>query len=128
MIVLDTHVLVWWTLDPARLSATARHLCDQIPTTGAKISTISLWEIGIKIQRGHLDLGLSLEAYVQRLRALKGLELVPVDVEHWLTNLNLSWAHRDPADRTIVATAQRHDLPLISKDDAIRAFYSKTVW
>ncbi|HAO32317.1 MAG TPA: type II toxin-antitoxin system VapC family toxin [Candidatus Competibacter sp.] len=128
MVVLDTHALVWWTLDPARLSAAAKQICDQIPTTGAKVSAISLWEIGIKIQRGHLDLGLSLEAYVQRLRALKGLELVAVDVEHWLTNLRLPWAHRDPADRTIVATAQRHDLPLVSKDDAIRAFYSKTVW
>lgn len=128
MIVLDTHVLVWWTLDPAQLSALARRLCDQIPCDGARVSAISLWEIGIKIQRGRLELGIEFNDYVRRLRSLKGLEIVPVDVEHWLGNLNLPWEHRDPADRTIVATAQLDDLPLISKDAAIRAYYPRTVW
>ena len=57
MVVLDTHVLVWWTLDPAQLSAPAQRLCDQIPESGAMVSAISLWEIGIKIKRGNLELG-----------------------------------------------------------------------
>ena len=92
------------------------------------VSAISLWEIGIKIKRGNLELGIELSDYVRRLRSLKGLEIIPVDVEHWLGNLNLPWEHRDPADRTIVATAQLHDLPLVSKDKAIRAYYPKTIW
>ena len=128
MVVLDTHVLVWWTLDPAQLSAPAKQLCDEIPNSGAMISSISLWEIGIKIKRGKLELGIELSDYVQRLQSLKGLAIIPVDVEHWLGNLNLPWEHRDPADRTIVATAQLHDLPLLSKDEAIRAYYPKTIW
>ena len=128
MVVLDTHVLVWWTLDPTQLSAPAKRLCDQIPRHGARVSAISLWEIGIKIKRGQLELGIALDDYVRRLRSLKGLEIVPVDVEHWLGNLNLLWEHRDPADRTIVATAQLDDLPLISKDAAIQAYYPRTVW
>ncbi|CDI03445.1 conserved hypothetical protein [Candidatus Competibacter denitrificans Run_A_D11] len=44
---------------------------------------------GIKIQRGQSGLGLRLEAYVQQLQALKGVDLVPADVEHWLGNLKL---------------------------------------
>jgi PIN domain nuclease of toxin-antitoxin system len=128
MVVLDTHALVWWTLDPARLSAPAKRLCEQIPDQGAKISAISIWEIGIKIKRGQLELGIELNDYVRRLRTLKGLEIVPADVEQWLGNLNLPWEHRDPADRTIVATAQLLDLPLISKDLDIRAYYPKTIW
>ncbi|MGH8550200.1 MAG: PIN domain-containing protein [Methylococcales bacterium] len=60
--------------------------------------------------------------YVKRVRALKGLEIVAVDVEHWLGNLELPWDHRDPADRTIVATAHLRDAPLISADASIRAF------
>jgi PIN domain nuclease of toxin-antitoxin system len=128
MVVLDTHVLVWWTLDPAQLSVPAQRFCDEIPKSGAMVSTISLWEIGIKIKRGNLELGVGLNEYVRRLQSLKGLEIVPVDVEHWLGNLNLPWDHRDPADRTIVATAQLHDLPLISKDAAVRAYYPKTIW
>ena len=128
MVVLDTHVLVWWTLDPAQLSVPARQRCDRIADQGARVSAISLWEIGIKLERGQLELGVGLEEYIRRLQSLRGLEIVPVGVEHWLANLNLPWAHRDPADRTIVATAQLGDLPLISKDEAIRAYYPKALW
>ena len=128
MVVLDTHVLVWWTLDPVQLSALAKQVCDEIPNNGAMVSAISIWEIGIKIKRGNLELGIELSDYVRRLQSLKGLEIIPVDVEHWLGNLNLLWEHRDPADRTIVATAQLHDLPLVSKDEAIRAYYPKSIW
>lgn len=128
MIVLDTHALIWWTLDSVMLSETARQLCNEIPHTGGIVSAISLWEIGLKLKRGQLDLGLELDDYVNRLRSLKGLEIVAVDVEHWIANLQLPWDHRDPADRTIVATAQLLDLPLISIDAAIRAYYPKTIW
>lgn len=128
MVVLDTHVLVRWTLDEARLSEPARLLCKEIPQTGGIVSSISLWEIGIKVKRGRLELGLDLDDYVKRVRTLKGLEIVPVDVEHWLGNLKLPWDHRDPADRTIVATAQLRDAPLISADASILAFYSKAIW
>ena len=128
MVVLDTHVLVWWTLDPVQLSAPAKQVCDEIPNSGAMVSAISIWEIGIKLKRGKLELGIELSDYVRRLQSLKGLEIIPVDVEHWLGNLNLPWEHRDPADRTIVATAQLHDLPLVSKDEIIRAYYPKTIW
>ena len=128
MVVLDKHVLVWWTLDPVQLSHPAKQICDEIPNSGAMVSAISIWEIGIKLKRGNLELGIELSDYVRRLQSLKGLEIIPVDVEHWLGNLNLPWEHRDPADRTIVATAQLHDLPLVSKDEAIRAYYPKTIW
>jgi len=106
MIVLDTHALLWWTLDPAQLSERARRACDAIPHTGGIVSAILLWEIGIKVKRGQLDLGIELNDYVSRLRHLQGLEIVAVDIEHWMANLELPWSHRDPADRTIVATAQ----------------------
>lgn len=128
MVVLDTHALVWWTLDPEPLSARARELCAAVGTSGLRVSAISVWEIGIKVKRGQLELGLSLADYVRRLESIKGLEIVAVDTAHWLANLALAWDHRDPADRTIVATAQMHDLPLLSKDAAIQAFYPKTVW
>ena len=127
MVVLDTHALVWWTLDPDQLSLSAKQHCDVIASSGAIVSSISLWEIGIKVKRGHLDLGIDFDDYVRRLQFLKGLQIVPVEVEHWVENLKLQWDHRDPADRTIVATAKRYDLPLISKDDVVRAFYAKTI-
>lgn len=90
---MHNHALVWRALDTSRLSEPARRLCDEIPQTGGVVSAISLWEIGLKVKRGQLDLGLELDDYVKRLRSLKGLEIVAVDVEHWLANLRLPWDH-----------------------------------
>lgn len=126
--VLDTHVLLWWTLDPDMLSTRARDICSDIVRTGAVVSSISIWEIGIKIKRGKLDIGIDVAEYLQRLRRLRSLLIVPVDAETWAQNLNLDWNHDDPADRAIVATALMHDADLISKDSKIKAFYKKTIW
>ena len=126
--VLDTHVLLWWTLDPEMLSPRARDICAEVGRTGAVVSSISIWELGIKIKRGKLDIGLTIEEYLQRLRRLSSLSIVPVDAATWVRNLSLNWDHDDPADRTIVATALMRDAELVSKDRDIRTFYSRTVW
>lgn len=128
MVVLDTHVLLWWTLDPDHLSETAAKLTAGFPDSGVCISSISIWEIGIKIKRGRLEIGTELTDYWQRLRQLVWLEVVPVTAEIWLENLALEWNHRDPADRTIVATARLRGIPLLSKDEVIADFYPHTIW
>ena len=127
-LVFDTHVLRWWTLEPEQLSEPARQACERAEHEGARVSSVSLWELGIKVKRGLLVLPFDLGEYVRRLQKLEWLEIVPVDVDLWLRNLDLQWEHRDPADRTIVATAQRYDSALVSKDRAIAAYYPRTIW
>ncbi len=128
MILLDTCALLWWTLDPGKLSPAAKRACDRIIVDGALISSISIWEIGIKKKKGILHFDDSLSGYVNRLRQLGSVEIIPVDEDIWVDNINLNWAHRDPADRTIVATAQMKNVPIVTKDDIIREYYSKIIW
>jgi PIN domain nuclease of toxin-antitoxin system len=53
MIVLDTHVWLWWLHDPARLSPAADKLIRQEQESGVLfISAISVWEIAVKVQSG----------------------------------------------------------------------------
>ena len=66
--------------------------------------------------------------YVERLQQLEALEILPVDVQTWLDNLDLSWEHRDPADRTIVALATRFGCSLITSDRVIAEYYQETIW
>jgi PIN domain nuclease of toxin-antitoxin system len=127
-VVLDTHTLLWWTLDPEMLSDRAREMCARIHLSGAIISSISIWEIGIKIKRKKIDIGLDISTYTSRLRCLESLLIVPIDENIWIQNLELDWDHRDPADRTIVATAMVRDADLITKDNVIRRFYERAVW
>ena len=126
MIVLDTSALIFWTLDPERLSQTAAQAI--LDTDRIALSSISIWEIGIKVQKEKLSLPVSVQEFTEKLEQIDRLDILPVDVQTWLKNLALNWDHRDPADRTIVATASLHACALVTSDAAIRAFYSQTVW
>lgn len=129
MVLLDTHTLLWWSLDPEKLSSKARKNCQQMERKKGYISSISLWEIGIKIKRGSLDIGMTIERYTDLLCQLDCLEIVPVSAEIWLKNVALEWAHCDPADRTIVASALIFEVPLITCDKIIRAFIpERVIW
>ena len=124
--VLDTSALLFWTMDPIKLSPAARKAIDS--ASRLVVSSISIWEIALKVKRGKLVLPLSVSDYVERLQRLEKLDILSVDVQTWLDNLALDWDHRDPADRTIVAIATRLDCPLVTSDRVIADFYSATIW
>ena len=126
MIVLDTSALLFWTLDPENLSRVARQAIE-----GADrilISSISIWEIALKVKNEMLELPLPISDYANRLQRLEKLEILPVDGETWLDNLALPWEQNDPADRTIVSLATRFDCPLVTSDPVMAGFYPETIW
>lgn len=122
MICLDTHALLWWALDPERLSATGATVVADMERHGGYASSISIWELGVKIQRGKLELGIGVDELARRIDRSAVVELVPVDTAVWLESLALPWQHRDPADRVIVATARLKGVPLLTKDEIIHGF------
>ncbi len=126
MVVLDTGALVYWSLDPQRLSASA---AAAIAVAEQKVvSSISIWEIGQKVKRRELTLPLRLSDYVDRLGQVAGLQIVPVDEKCWMRSLILDWSNGDIADRAIVATAMLYACDLVSSDAQVQAFYSRAVW
>jgi PIN domain nuclease of toxin-antitoxin system len=122
VILLDTHVLLWWALDPDRLSSAAAASLQAMERRGGFASAISIWELGIKVQRGKLELGLPIAEFARRIERSQIIELVPVTTATWLRSLDLAWDHRDPADRVIVATALQQDVPLVTADSEIHRF------
>ena len=126
VIVLDTSALIFWTLDRDRVSRPAAQAI--LDADRIVLSSISIWEIGIKVKREKLVIPLAIEEFTDKLEQIDRLDILPVDARTWIKNLELNWEHRDPADRTIVATASLHACALVTSDSAIRAFYSQTVW
>ncbi|MCK5803669.1 MAG: type II toxin-antitoxin system VapC family toxin [Lentisphaeria bacterium] len=124
--LLDTCALVWVTTDAVRLSPEARELF-KTPSNDFVVSSISLWEIALKVKRGKMDLGISVQEYVKRLSRLSNMEILDVTPRVWLHNVALDWDHRDPTDRTIVATADLENLPIVTRDERILRFYDRTV-
>jgi len=128
-VVLDTVALIFWTLRPESLSATARTtIARALSRDACYASAISLWEIALKTSRGTLQIGLPIAEYSRRVGLIAGFKVLDVDVATWLRNVDLDWSHRDPADRTIVATAEMHEAALVTSDSTIGAFYSRVVW
>ena len=126
MKVLDTCALIYWTLDPDGLSEAAKTAIDQ--DDKLCISSISIWEVGIKVMRKKLIIPLTIDDFTQRLNKIDKLEIISVDSKIWLENLHLKWKHKDPADRTIVATARLNKCPLLTSDSNIAQFYKQSVW
>lgn len=129
LIVLDTHALLWWALDPEQLSSAAAAAVREMELRGGYASAISIWELAIKVKRGKLQLPISIAEFARRIERGSVVELVAVDTETWLRSASLDWEHRDPADRIVVATALLKQVPILTKDEAIRSFTGVThVW
>ncbi len=129
MIVLDTHVWIWWVSEPGRLSSRADAAIASARQVG--ICPISIWEISTKEAKGKLSLDRDLDVWVRQALARPGavlLELSP-EIAILAGKLGERGFHGDPADRMITASAMCHGVELVTKDQAIRAFDGvRTVW
>lgn len=128
-VILDTCALIWWSLDPQKLSTAAKQACDRMDKEeNGLISSISIWEIAIKIKNQKLDLGIGLDKYLGALKQSSAIRIIPVDEDTWVESVKLEWTHRDPADRVVVATAEGQQASIITADREIRNFYSDAIW
>ena len=105
MILLDTHVLIWQEQGDLRLgSETRRVIARALQEDRAAVSAMSFWEVGMRVQKGRLDLLLDLGAWRRDLLD-QGLIEIRVDGGIAARAGLLPDMHGDPADRIIVATA-----------------------
>ena len=127
--VLDTCALIWWSLDPDKLSQRAKAACLQMEQEeNGLIPSTAIWEIAIKNKNHKLDLGVSIDDYIATLKKSNVIRIVPIDEDIWLESVKLEWEHRDPADRVVVAVAQRNQASIITADRKIASFYSLVIW
>ena len=105
MILLDTHVLLWMRLDRPRLGRRTREVIERAwPGGAAAVSTLTFWEVGMLLQKGRLDLDISVVRWRTDLLA-DGLLEIPVSGEIATRAGLIPDMHGDPADRIIAATA-----------------------
>lgn len=131
MIVLDTHVWVWWISDPDKLSRKARRSIDEaIAERSIYVSSISAWEVALLVLRDRLTLTMDVRDWVARSESLPFLNFVPVDNAIALKSTHLPGRfHSDPADRIIVATALVLGAPLITKDRKLLSYaHARAIW
>ena len=123
MIVLDTHVWVWWTIDPARLSETQRQEVARNEDDRIGVSAISCWEVAKLSEYGRLLLPVGLSEWFQTALRYPGISLLELTPGVAVESTSLPGGfHRDPADQILVATARVHRCPLVTSDDKIAGY------
>lgn len=125
-VLLDTHAWAWALAGDDRLSAGATTAILQ--ADAVFVSAISLFEIGQKVRLGKWP---EMQPFLHRLidlAAEQGAHLVPLSSEASLLAATLEWAHRDPFDRIIGATAMVRGLTLVSADAAFDALAAEPRW
>ena len=130
--VIDSHTLYWWLELDNELSETARRILNEAADGSAVfyVASVSFWELYRKELRGSLKPKMSVRRWPDFLSEAKWMDLVDVTPALWLAMTELNWAHRDPADRLIAATALDRGVPVLTKDRAFHASDSpvRAVW
>lgn len=119
MIVLDTHIWVWWVQGDSRLTQKHRQWLQQYRGQGLGVSIFSCWEITKLVEKNRLELPESLNEWFEHALAYPGVQLIDLTVPILIEATKLVGFHRDPGDQIIVATARMLGCPLLTADQKI---------
>jgi PIN domain nuclease of toxin-antitoxin system len=130
MIVLDTHVWVWWVNESFELSPGKRQIITGLQADGLGVSVISCWEIAKLVEKGRLALAVPVGQWINQALAYPGICLLPLEASIAVASTQLPQPfHNDPADQIITATARELECPLATDDGKMLAYpHVKLVW
>jgi PIN domain nuclease of toxin-antitoxin system len=120
MIILDTHVWVWWVHSDEKITSTQAEIIKANETDIIGVSAISAWEIAKLVEYNRLELPCPLQEWFYEALSYPGVRLIELTPEIAIESTKLPGEfHRDPADQIIVATARLYDSSLITSDSKI---------
>ena len=126
-LLLDTHALLWFLLEDAKLSSNARSLIAD-PANDPLVSPASYWEIAIKISLGKYTLTEDFAEFMESQLAENDLTVLPITVAHAAVVATLPFHHRDPFDRLLIAQAMVESVPVMSGDPAFDLYPVARMW
>lgn len=115
--LLDTNALLWLVSSPDQMTASVRDVLAD-PANELVVSAASAWELAIKTRIGRLDGAPLLSAWDETLASMRAADLAIDSADAALAG-QLSWNHKDPFDRMIVAQATRRGLTIATSDNRI---------
>ncbi|MDZ7400918.1 MAG: type II toxin-antitoxin system VapC family toxin [candidate division KSB1 bacterium] len=129
MIVLDTHIWVWWVHDDTKLTSTQIEIIKANEDNIIGVSAISCWEVAKLIELKRLEIPCEISDWFEQALSYPGIRVLELTPEIAIESTQLPGKfHRDPADQMIVATARIYHCPLVTSDIKIlRYSHVKTV-
>ena len=128
MLLLDTHALIWLATDLSQLTDTAKSAI-RFHASDLHVSAMTALEISLLTKCGKLKWGKTPLSFFERALKHHCVKEVPIDSEIAWASAQLPPIHRDPFDRIIIATAQAHNMTILTKDRTIPTYPKvKVVW
>lgn len=116
-VLLDTHVLHWWSAEPDRLSTPAAEALTDAEELA--VAAISWFELAWLAQRERITVAIPVRSWLEQLAAEVRTVGASPAVAATAAALPASFPG-DPADRLIYATAVEHGWRLVTKDGRLR--------
>ncbi|MBD2559290.1 MULTISPECIES: type II toxin-antitoxin system VapC family toxin [Nostoc] len=119
MIILDTHIWIWWVDDNERLTKKHREYIEEYQSQGLGVSIVSCWEVAKLVEKNRLVFSCSVNEWLETALAYPGIQLLNLTLPIVVNSTQLSGFHSDPFDQIIVATAINYACPLLTVDTKI---------
>ena len=120
--LLDTHTCLWVLTAQNQLPAQVIKIIED-PSNEVFLSTVSLWEMAIKLRSGRLDIGGRSAIDVLDEARKMNVTVISLDPDEAATHGSLvEDTHFDPFDRMLIWQAIQRDLVLVSKDPEFERF------
>jgi PIN domain nuclease of toxin-antitoxin system len=122
--LLDTNAFIWFIRGDARLKKPLRAAIADA-SIAVKLSVASFWEMTLKHRKGKLPLpgafSTDPQHTIEQWCARAAIDLLPISAHHVGHAMNMAFAHEDPFDRIIAATALTENLELVTGDSRFAA-------
>ena len=116
-LLLDTHALLWWLADDARLGRRAREAIAA-PANLVFVSAATAWEIAVKRALGRLVAPGDVEEWLTK----NDFRPLPIQIAEAVASAELPPHHRDPFDRLLVAQARIGGMTIVTSDEHIGGY------
>ena len=116
-VVLDSHVVHWWSAEPDRLSPDAARA--MIEADELAVASISWFELAWLVRNARIIITIPLRAWLAGLSGEVRTVVASPAIAATAVELPASFPG-DPADRIIYATAIEHGWRLVTKDRRLR--------
>lgn len=124
-ILLDTHVWLW------AMNGNTEYLSKEfckffnkiIKTKNVMISPMSIWEIGMLVDKGRIEIGMDTLDWINQALDVQGMQLLPITPRIAIQSTKIPGSlHGDPVDRLLIASAYEENAVLVTCDKKILEF------
>ena len=120
MILLDTHIWIWWISGDEKLSENQKKVILENESGKIGVSIISCWEVAKLLEYNRLTISCPIDEWIQMGLNYPGVILLNLTPNIVIESTQLPGNfHRDPADQLLVATARILDCPIVTSDRKI---------